>query len=325
MNIKRVAVWVVLIAIFMVIPLVVSGYWLRLLTSVFMFGILAEAINIIAGFAGYPALGNVVFFGSGAYILGILMTQGKLSFALALIIAGIVSAAYAALIGLFVLRLSGRYFLMATIGLMGLTREIVTNLNITGGGHGLSLPMMSGSPTFIYSYFYYLMFGIMFVSIVVTYLISNNRIGFALRAINFDEDAAGIMGIPAKRYKIAAWAISAFFTGLAGGVFAYWMTYIEPAAVFDIATTVKMYLMFVFGGAGTIWGPIVGAFLIEVVSELVWSRFLDIHLLVMGLVIILVVMFMPKGMTGLFERYSLLNLLKKLTRLNVKVQKGLEK
>lgn len=300
-----------LVVVMLLLPFVVGGYWMRVLTSVFMYAIMAESLNIIAGYAGYPALGNAVFWGFGAYVGAVLMTKLHWPIPLALLMTGVVSAMFAALLGLGILRLSGKYFLMATIGLLGLVGQIVTNLSFTGGGAGINLPVLSGSPQTIYSMFYYLMFAILVAVTVTVAIIERRRFGFALRAIRFDEDAAGVMGIRAVGYKTAAWAMSAFFTGLAGGVFALWMTYIDPPSMFDIGTSVKMYLMFLFGGAGTLFGPIIGAAFIELVAELVWSRFLDIHYLVLGLIIMFVVIFMPKGIMDLIQRYSMSSLLQR--------------
>jgi branched-chain amino acid transport system permease protein len=308
-NRRRLIIIAGLMVALILLPLVVGGYWMRVLTSVYMYAIMAESLNIIAGYAGYPALGNAVFFGFGAYVGAVLMTTLHWPIPLALFMTGVVSAAFAAIIGLAILRLSGKYFLMATIGLLGLVGQAVTNLSFAGGGAGINLPVLSGSPKAIYSLFYYLMLAILIAVIATVAVMERRRFGFALRAIKFDEDAADVMGIRAVGYKTAAWAMSAFFTGLAGGVFALWMTYIDPPSMFDIGISVKMYLMFLFGGAGTLFGPVIGAAFMELVSELVWSRFLDIHYLVLGMIIILVVVFMPNGIMALIQRYSLSSLL----------------
>lgn len=305
---------VLLLVILAVLPFAISGYWLRVLTSVFMYAVMAESLNIIAGLAGYPALGNAVFFGAGAYCMAVLATGLGWPIPLALLGTGVFCALLASVLGMAILRLSGKYFLMATIGLLGLTGQVVTNLEITGGGHGINLPVLSGSPQMIYSLFYYVMLAILVLVVATTAIIMRNRFGFALRAIRFDEDAASVMGIRPVGYKTAAWALSALFTGLAGGVFALWMTYIDPPSMFDISTSVKMYLMFLFGGAGTLFGPLIGAAFIEVVSELVWSRFPGFHYLVLGLIIMLVVVFMPKGIMELIQRYSISSALKRLFR-----------
>lgn len=312
-SFKKVIWPLVFLLIFALVPVFVQGYWLRVLTSVFMYAIMAASVNIIAGYSGYPALGNVVFFGTGAYVTAVAMNRMGLSFFPALFMAGAICALYALIVGLPILRLRGRYFLMATVALNEASREIITNMEITGGGKGITLPVLAGSPQFIYGFFYYVMLAVLAAVVIVTMWMERHRIGYALRAIRFDEDAAGVMGIHCTTFKVGAWVLSAIFTGLAGSVFAYWMTYIEPKVVYDLVTSVKMYLMFVFGGAGTLWGPILGAFFIEIISELVWSKFLELHYLVMGSVMILVVLFMPKGIADLIRKYASRNALRKAT------------
>jgi branched-chain amino acid transport system permease protein len=286
------------LAFFICLPFAVQGYWLRVLTSVFMYGVMAQSVNIISGFGGYPALGNSVFFGVGAYATALGLSYFHGPFPFVLITSGFFCFCYALVVGIPVLRLRGRYFLMATIGLLELSKEIVINLDFLGGSRGITLSAVSSNPTFLSCFFYYVMLAILTSCTIVVAVISKIRFGFALRAIKFDEDAAGVMGISPVPYKVIAWSLSAFFTGLAGGTFAYWMSYIEPPVVFDIATTVKMYLMFIFGGPGTVLGPVIGAFFIELISELVWGKFFELHYLILGSVIIVVVVFLPNGLIG---------------------------
>jgi len=283
-------------------PFVLRGYWIRLLTNMFMFAVLAESVNIIAGYCGYLALGNMFFFGLGAYTVAVLMTKFSFSFFSALLIAGLGASLFSVIVGLPVLRLKGQYFLMGTVGLLELLREITTNISLTGGGQGITLPIFPGGAAAANHFFYHFMFGLMLISIACTFYISKSRLGYAFRAIKFDEDAASVMGINPTPYKTAAWAISAFFTSLAGAGYAYWMSYIDPGEVYQIMPSVKMYLMMVLGGAGTVLGPIAGAFFIEFISELVWGKFLELHLLILGLVLVFVVIFTPKGFIDLFQR-----------------------
>jgi branched-chain amino acid transport system permease protein len=120
-------------------------------------------------------------------------------------------------------------------------------------------------------------------------------------------------GIQTTYYKIVAWAISAFFTGLIGGVYAYWFTFIEPANVFDIMIAVKAFVMMMLGGAGTVLGPVLGATVLELVSELVWGEFLTLHLMIFGGIIILVILFIPSGIVEVIrKRYSLSALISNL-------------
>jgi len=287
---------------FVVAPFFLRGYWLRLLTNVFMFAVLAESVNIIAGYCGYLALGNILFFGLGAYIEAVLMVKFGFSFFSALAVAGIGASLFAVIVGLPLLRLKGHYFLMGTMALLELMREITSNITLTGGGQGISLPIFQVEIGAANLFFYYFMFVLMMASIFSTYLISRSFLGYAFSAIKLDEDAAAVMGINPTPYKTIAWAISAFFTGLTGAGYAYWMTYIDPTDVYQVMPSIKMFLMMVLGGGGTVWGPILGAFFIEFISEFVWGKFLEMHLLILGIILVLVVIFTPKGLLGLFHR-----------------------
>ncbi|MDQ1335897.1 MAG: branched-chain amino acid transport system permease protein [Thermodesulfobacteriota bacterium] len=277
-------------------PFFLSAYWLRILTNIYMFAIVAEALNIIAGYTGYPAFGNVVFFGLGAYSTGVLMVKYHIPFPLTLL-AGIgVCLLFTLLFGLPVLRLKGHYFAIATLGLNEATKAITDNLTgLTGGGMGLSIPLPGGNVASNTRFFYFLFLGTMALVVLVTYFLSRIRFGYACRSIRADEDVAKSMGINTTRIKTLAWMISAGFTGIAGSAYAYWMSYIEPSAVFNMTISIKAFVMFLLGGSGTIVGPIAGAFFVELASIFAWSHLLNYHVGTLGLIVILIVLFMPRG------------------------------
>ena len=283
--------------IFLIVaPTFLTGYWIRTLTDIFMFAILATSWNLIAGYCGYAAFGNVVFFGLGAYTTGILMTKVHMSFFLGVAAGGILSVLLAIILGFPLLRLKGHYFAIATLGVNEALREIVINLtNLTGGGYGISLPILPGKVHIILAFFYFLMLGLLVAAVILTQIISKKRLGFAFRAIRADEEAASLSGINTRMYKIIAWSLSALFTGLAGGVYAVWITYIDPVSVFDMSIAIKFCIMVLLGGAGTVFGPVIGAFILEIISILVWSKFAVLHAAILGFIIILVVILMPRG------------------------------
>ncbi len=284
-------------------PSVTSGFWIRLLTSIFLYAILAQGLNIIAGFTGYAAFGNMIFFGLGAYTVGILMVKAGISFFLSLIAAGAVGIIVAILIGMPLLRLRGHYFALASLGAAEAVRQIMDNLtDLCGGAMGLTLPQMTGKPAQVNLSFYYLMFILLILSFAATYTISKNRLGYALKAIKANEEAADTMGINTTLYKIVAWAISGIFTAIAGGIYAYWFTFIEPATVFDVMIVVKLFVILLLGGAGTVMGPLYGAFIFEGISEIVWSRFLNLHMGILGIIVILIVFFIPNGLIDMVRR-----------------------
>ncbi len=271
-------------------PAVLSPFLIQFLINLFMLAALAESWNIIGGFTGYASFGNVAFFGIGAYTTGVLLTVGGLPFALALPAAGLLAMAFGALIGLPILRLKGHYFAIATLGVAETTREIVYNLKITGGGTGLTMPITKSPLPF-----FYLMLAILLAATLVNWWLSASRFGYGLIAIREDEDAAAAMGINTALYKTVAFALSGAFAGLAGGVFAYWITFIDPDGVFRVIMTIQMIIMAVFGGMGTVVGPLLGALVLASVSEVLSTQLVSLAELFNGLIVILVVLFMPRG------------------------------
>jgi branched-chain amino acid transport system permease protein len=301
------AIGALLVLVLALAPAALSPFLVQFLINLFMLAVLAESWNIIGGFTGYASFGNVAFFGIGAYTTGVLMTAAEWPFALALPAGGLLSMVFAALIGMPILRLKGHYFAIATLGVAETMREIVYNLKITGGGSGLTTPITKSALPF-----FYLMLAILIAATLVNWWLSASRFGYGLIAIREDEDAAAAMGINTALYKTAAFALSAAFAGLAGGVFAYWITFIDPEGVFKVSTTILMIIMAVFGGMGTVVGPLLGALVLASVSELLSTQLVSLAELFNGLIVILVVLFMPKGLAEVIRKREFS--LKKLAR-----------
>ena len=281
-------------------PALVSAFMVQFLINLFMMAILAESWNIIGGFTGYASFGNVAFFGIGAYTTGVLLTRVGLPFALALPAGGIVAMLFAALVGMPILRLKGHYFAIATLGVAETMREVVYNLEFTGKGTGLVMPIVR-TPLI----FFFLMLGILAAVTLVNWWLSQSRFGYGLIAIREDEDAAAAMGINTPLYKTIAFALSGAFTGLAGGLYAYWITFIDPDSVFKVIITVQLIIMAVFGGTGTVLGPLLGTLVLASVSEWLSTHLVPLAELFNGLIIILVVLFMPKGLSDLLRQRPL--------------------
>lgn len=301
---SSVAVWFLLgfaVLVLLGLPLVASGYPVRLATIILMYAALAQALNIIAGFAGYAAFGNIVFFGLGAYGAGVGMVKAGLPFHVAAVLTAVVAALYAAIVGLPVLRLKGHYFAIASLGVNEATRELVINSSgLTGGGRGLALPILNlGDVAATFAFFYYHMLAVAVLALAVTWLVRWSRFGYALRTIRADEEAAAVVGVNTTLYKILAWSLSAFLSSLVGSVYAYWHTFIEAPDVFDVVIVVELFVMMLLGGAGTVFGPTLGAVLVKALSEFAWSSFLEYHLAVLGILIILIVVFLPRGLLAL--------------------------
>jgi branched-chain amino acid transport system permease protein len=284
------------LALVLVAPFVTGRYTLRVLTSTLMFAGLAVSWNIIGGLAGYFSFGHAVFFGIGAYAVAIGMVKFGLSFWTGLVLAGVCAALFAITIGLPVLRLKGHYFALVTLGIGEVVRGVVANLTkLTGGGGGLSLPIFPGGVDVIYRTFYFLMLGALLLSLATVWGILRSRFGYGLLAIREDEDAAKMIGIPATAYKVAAFALSALFFGIYGGIYAYWLTYVEPPDVFDIKISVLTLIMALLGGRGTFVGPLIGAIGFQILSEFLWNRLLEFHTAFLGALMIVIVLFFPRG------------------------------
>jgi len=309
-----VVIGALVVLVLAVAPMGLSPFLTQFLINLFMLAALAESWNIIGGFTGYASFGNVAFFGIGAYTTGVLLSVLEWPFALALPLSGLVAMAFAALVGMPILRLKGHYFAIATLGVAETMREIVYNLKITGGGTGLTMPITKNPLPF-----FYLMLGILLAATVVNWWLSASRFGYGLVAIREDEDAAMAMGINAALYKTAAFALSGAFAGLVGGVFAYWITFIDPEGVFKVITTIQMIIMAVFGGMGTVVGPLLGALVLASVSELLSTHLVSLAELFNGIIVILVVLFMPKGLADAIRKreFSLRQLARNLREYRV--------
>jgi branched-chain amino acid transport system permease protein len=291
-------IWVVVVVglvVLCVAPVGISSYWLRVLTTVLMYVIVTQGLNVIVGLTGYHAFGNGVFFGIGAYACGSCMAAG-VPFAGGVAAAIVVSAACAYILGWPILRLKGHYFAIATVALNLAAIQIIIQIGgITGGAQGLALPLSTWEPKPLYVAIYYLMLAGAVASTAVVALLLKLPLGFALRAIRDSERAAAVIGINTTKSKVLAWSISAGLTGFAGGVWAYWITFIEPSSAFDPAVGVKAYIMLIIGGMGSILGPVIGAFVLEIVSTIVWGSFLHAHQLILGVLIVVICIVAPSG------------------------------
>jgi branched-chain amino acid transport system permease protein len=266
--------------------------------NVLILATLAQSWNIIGGYTGYPSFGNSVFYGLGGYGVAIAMVQYGLPFPVGLAIGISLAVGFAILLGLPVLRLRGHYFAIATLGLAEVMTAIVSNLEIAGRNVGLILPLVKGDALF---------FELSLILLVVTTLavmwISRSRFGFGLIAIRENEQAAAVMGVNTTLYKILAFALCSVFAAVAGGIHAYWITYLDPGSAFDVALNVKMIIMAVFGGPGTIFGPVLGAFVLSAISEILAAKVTSLASIFFGIVIVAAIVFMPRGFADLVRRF----------------------
>jgi len=259
---------------------------------------LAQSWNIIGGYTGYPSFGNSVFYGLGGYGVAIAMVQFQLPFEVGLAIGVALAVSFAFLLGLPVLRLRGHYFAIATLGLAEVMTAIVSNLEIAGRNVGLVLPLLKGD-----TLFFELALALLVLTTITVAWISRSRFGFGLIAIRENEGAAAVMGVNTTLYKVLAFALCSVFAAIAGGIHAYWITYLDPGSAFDITLNVKMIIMAVFGGPGTILGPVLGAFALSAISEILASKITSLASVFFGLVIVAAIVFMPRGFADLVRRF----------------------
>ncbi len=262
-----------------------------------LLAVLAQGWNIIGGFTGYASFGNSVFYGLGSYGVAIAMVQWHLPFAAGLAFGAALAVVFALLLGVPVLRLRGHYFAIATLALAGVMAAIVSNIPLAGQNIGLVLPPLNDDRLF-----YGLALGLLVISTLVVYWLTRSRFGFGLIAIRENEDGAAVMGVNTTLYKVLAFTLSGVLSALAGGIHAYWITFLDPESAFDISLNIKMIIMAVFGGAGTVLGPIIGALSLSAISELLSSQVTSVATLFFGLVVIAAVVLMPHGLMDLAQR-----------------------
>lgn len=290
----------VLIGCVAALPLFGEAYALRLGTLACMYAVFALSWNIVGGFAGYPSFATAAFFGLGAYATGILMNKG-VPLMLALGASLVFCLLLAAALGAVLLRLRGHYFAIASLSLVEVFRELVNNAtDLTGGGMGLNIPLISGSSVMSdATFFFYAMWGLLLITAITVVVVAGSKLGFGLNCIRQNETAASMVGLNATLYKAIAFGLSACFVGAAGGLYAAWVHYIDPSDVFDILYSVKPIVMALMGGLGSPLGVVCGAFLYLGLEEVVWRNYIQIHSGVLGVLIILLLLFLPHGLVSL--------------------------
>ena len=279
----------------------------RLGALVLLYAIAASAWNIVGGYAGQVSVGHVVFFGSGAYAAMALYTHFGWPSIAGVPVGIIVSVGIAALIGIPTLRLSGHYFSMATIAVAELARLIVTNTEFLGAAVGLSGPTLPRT-VFDLSFtsslpYYYLFLTVLLGVLYLTWRMATGRMGYYLRAIKDSERAARSLGVEAGRYKLIAYMLSAGLTSVAGALYATMFGFVDPDSGLGILTSVKMLIMAALGGAGFLFGPLVGAAILvpleEISNNLLGGKGAGLTFVVYGAIIMIIARFFPSGLLGI--------------------------
>jgi branched-chain amino acid transport system permease protein len=298
MTALRVGIILLVAAVLAALPMFGSDVLIQFGINTLLLAVLAQSWNIIGGYTGYASFGNSVFYGLGSYGVAIAMVQWNLPFAVGMIFGAVLAVAFAFLLGVPVLRLRGHYFAIATLALAQVMSAIVSNISLAGQNIGLVLPPLNNDPLF-----YELSLGLLVIATLTVFWLTRSRFGFGLIAIRENEEGAAVMGVNTTLYKVLAFALSGLFAALAGGIHAYWITFLDPDSAFDISLNVKMIIMAVFGGPGTVLGPVLGAFVLSAVSEVLSSEVTNVAGLFFGMVVVAAVVLMPRGVADVIRQF----------------------
>jgi branched-chain amino acid transport system permease protein len=289
---------VILIAL-ATLPLYGSLYSVILLTTILMFIILTVSWVMFSGPTGYLSLASAAFFGVGIYTSALLLpnTGAVLPLLVAVFIGGLASSVVALGVGALTLRLRGIYFAIFTFGLVILILEILNWWEHTISHIRGRFVMLVGNDTI-----FYIMLAIFVLLMITTYLIRRSKYGLAMQSIGENEEAAAHRGINVTMVKVLTFALSAFFAGAAGAVWATKLTYIDPYVAFSVLFSFLPVLMAIFGGMGQIYGPVIGAAFFAYLQETLQTEFSEIYMLSFGVILVIAIMYMPDGIIGLIQR-----------------------
>jgi branched-chain amino acid transport system permease protein len=292
-------------AVVLALPNVVDNYIIYIAARLFVYILVALGLNLLTGYAGQVSLGHAAFFAIGAYTAAVLADSLHWPFALCVISAAVITAMVGYLLGLPCLRLSGLYLAMATLGFTLIVQEMLLQLSvITHGSEGMLVPTASVLGFRFDSDYrkYYLILGVTVVMLMVARNLVRGRTGRAFLAIRENERAAEAMGVNLAHYKTIAFAISAFYTGLAGALSAFLVGFLDPQE-FSFFLSIQFITIIILGGLASLLGSVLGAGFLIVLPELlagldVWQAF------VYGVIMVLTIIFMPFGLSGAIRRYA---------------------
>jgi branched-chain amino acid transport system permease protein len=293
------------------IPLGASYYIISLMCTIFFYIALVQGLNVLSGFTGYVNFGYAGWVGLGSYVTMILLNKLNLHWLPSLFLSGLFAMVIGILVGYPLLKIKGIYFAIAAFTFAEGIRFLVSSeflAPITHGGEGVSI---NASDLPLKGQYYVGLF-IAILAVFVVYKISTGRFGLRLLAIKGEELPTECLGINTTANKIVAFAISSFFAGMVGGLMAIYTFFITPEAVFSVEITLQTILILILGGGGTVFGPVFAAFFITLVSELLWSKFIFLHTGILGIVLVLVILFLPEGIVPWLQDRKILPFTRRL-------------
>jgi branched-chain amino acid transport system permease protein len=296
------------LAVALAAPALLNPYQLAILVLILFYGYLSTGWNILGGYAGQLSVGHSLFFGIGAYTSTVLAVHAGLSPWLGLVAGGLLAAAASQGIGYLTFRygIRGHYFALVTIAVAEVARHVTLNIPALGGAMGLVVPLRGDAPLqFQFADkrgYYYVILAFVGAVLFVTLRLERAKLGLYLVAVREDEVAAECMGVPTMRAKMTAMALSAFLTAAGGTFYAQYFLYIDPDLTFGIFVSIDILIRAIAGGAGTVWGPLVGSVLMtplaEVARVFLGGRKAGIHVMLYGLILMIVVLLVPQGVYG---------------------------
>lgn len=306
----RVYLPILFILFLLLMPFVSDAYYLNLFIMIFLYAALAGSWNLIGGYGGQMSLGHAVYFGIGAYVPTILAIRFGLTPWLGMF-AGIgCSIVISFAVGSICFKLRGHYFAISTIILLEVMRLVfLREVRLTGGGVGLSVPYQ-GDSLFHFQFlektpYFLISLAIMLLVVYANYRLSRSRTGYQLRAVGQNQEAAEVIGIDSANIKKKVLGLSAVLTSVCGTFWVQYMYFIDPDIAFGLAFSIEIALIAIIGGMGTVWGPVLGAFIlrpvVEITSATLGGTYAGIHLIVYALILISVVIFKPEGLIALFN------------------------
>lgn len=302
-------------AIMALVPVVTdSGVVLNFVMMALYATLIAQAWNLLGGFGGQFSFGHALFFGTGAYAQAIAQLQGGFNPWAALPLAVLASAGVGVFVGALSFRygLKGSYFALVTLAFAEVFRIVALSVPFTGAGVGLMVPLKVGVANMQFASragYLYLVLALVVLALLVTLWFRHSRFGACLQAVRDNEDAARAIGVNPFRVKLGAIALSGAFMGAAGAVYVQVFQYIDPGIAYGAHTSVEALVGAIVGGMGTVWGPVVGAFALHLLADLTRNLFGElpgINMVIYGVVLILIVMFAPRGLTGVGHRVGAL-------------------
>lgn len=303
---KHYIIFAGLVLVGILYPQMFPGY-LSVAITLLLYAGWATAWDILGGWAGQVSLGHASFVGLGAYFVAVGTSHHEIAPWWTILMALAAAAVLAYLWGRLTFKLKGPYFTLSTIAIAEIFRLIAINEGwLTGGATGvfiMTLPEPFGLDLFSRQVNYYLALAFAAITVLIVMLISRSKFGYQLRAVREDEDSAMASGINPTTVKLKAFMLSGALTALGGGIYAIFLSFIEPHIIFYLLLSVQIALTAIIGGRGTIWGPCVGALLIVGSGEVFRTTFAEANMLIYGLLIMVVVIFMPRGIVGEPARY----------------------